>query len=55
MRNCDFCGTPLPGRRGHGFPTRRGVSCGRSMTLRGKPEGKGLVKAKLPCATAVGS
>ena len=54
IRACDSCGTPLSGRRGHGFVTANGgLSCGRAKTKRTGTNGKGeraLVEAKLPCA-----
>lgn len=56
FRNCTFCDTQLPGKRGHGFVTDDGgISCGRSATQKtvirnGAPS---LVAVPLSCAARV--
>lgn len=55
FRFCDFCGTKLSGKYGHGFVTKGGISCGRGQTLKTVRRGDsiGLVQVSLPCADAV--
>lgn len=55
MRRCDSCGTPLGGRRGHGFVRGARVVCGRSQRLVGydlKKPGNPRILRKTPECSA---
>lgn len=51
-RSCAICGTPLASRKGHGYVTKAGVTCGRRKTLKtikDDEHGPRLAIVNLPC------